>query len=333
MLILLLACAGAPIVPSDGARPHTGGDSAADSHGDSTRDSADSSRDSQPADSDTHGGDSGADSGGDTGGAPALLDGPCSRYAAAVSMGNVDDTALNELSGLAVSRQNPGILWTHEDSGGTPELYALDATGATVATLHVDGVENHDWEDIAIGPCDAGWCLAIGEIGTAEYDHAVLIVEEPLLTGDTDYTVTPEVRPFTYPDEAQDAEGLALLPDGTPIIVTKRSDATAGLYALASGATTLTWLADVPTGSPSQDLTARATAADLSTDGRTLLLRTYLHLYSVDVTDPTVPGAPASMSFALELQGEAVAWDPLQGGFWQVGEGTWPALFYTGCAP
>lgn len=337
MLILLIACAGAPIVATDDAPLHTGGDSRgdsrADSRGDSRVDSADSvresSRDSRSTDSDTQRG----DSGGDTGGGASLVTGPCARYASAVSMGTVDDSALNELSGLAVSRQNPGILWTHEDSGGAPELYALDATGATIATLHVDGVENHDWEDIAVGPCDAGWCLAIGEIGTADYDHAVLIVEEPLLTTDTDYHATPEVRPFDYPDEPQDAEGLALFPDGTPLIVTKRSDATAGLYALQSGATTLTWLADIATGTSGEDLTARATAADLSTDGATLLVRTYLHLYAVDVTVPTAPGTPDSMAFALELQGEAVAWDPLQGGFWQVGEGIWPKLYYTGCAP
>jgi hypothetical protein len=48
-----------------------------------------------------------------------------------------------------------------------------------------------------------------------------------------------------------------------------------------------------------------------------------------DIADLTVP--PTSLAFALELQGEAVAWDPIQGGFWQVAEGSGARLFYTGC--
>lgn len=282
---------------------------------------------------------SGADSpaGDDTADTDTFLEpstGPCAVYAPAVAMGAVGDLALDELSGLAVSRQNPGILWTHEDSGGAADLYALDVTGATVATLHVEGVENDDWEDLAIGPCDRGWCLVVGDIGTRGTDRAefaVLVVEEPLLDGTVELSAAPEVRRFTYPDVAQDAESLALLPDGTPLLVTKRQDATAGLYQLPVGNTQLEWIADVPTGAPEEDLTARATAADLSTDGATLLLRTYLHLYEIDLRDATAPGAPAAVPFALEVQGEAVAYDPIQGGFWQVSEGTGPTLWFTGC--
>ncbi len=329
-MFLLLACAGAP----DSQRPDSEG-SAIDSGetGDSgeTADSGETGDSGETADSDetADSGESG-DSGADTG-APAST-GPCASYLDAVSMGSVDDSALNELSGLAVSRQNPGILWTHEDSGGSPDLYALDFSGATVATIHLDGVTNHDWEDIAIGPCDAGWCIVVGEIGTASYDHSVLIVEEPLLgTAPVELTVTPRVQAFTYPGDSEDAESLALLPDGTPIIVSKRTDATAGIYTLAPDAEVLEWRADVATGASSEDLTARATAADLSTDGTALLLRTYLHLYTVDVSDLAAPADPESLKFALELQGEAVAWDPVQGGFWQVGEGTHPTLYYTGC--
>lgn len=330
-MFLLLACAGAPV-----SQPPAAEDSALDSE---TVESGDSSETADTADSgavdSSETADSGEtadsnDSGADTG-APAST-GPCARYLDAVSMGTVDDSALNELSGLAVSRQNPGILWTHEDSGGSPDLYALDYTGATVATIHLDGVTNHDWEDIAIGPCDAGWCIVVGEIGTASYDHSVLTVEEPLLgTAPVELTVTPRVQAFSYPGDPEDAEGLALLPDGTPMIVSKRTDATAGIYTLAPEASVLEWRADVATGASSEDLTARATAADLSTDGTALLLRTYLHLYTVDVSDLAAPADPVSLQFALELQGEAVAWDPAQGGFWQVGEGTHPTLYYTGC--
>lgn len=266
---------------------------------------------------------------------PEPVTGPCDTYADPVTTGMVADPALDELSGLAVSRLNPGILWTHEDSGGAADLYALDHSGATVATLHLLGVANEDWEDLAIGPCDAGWCITVGDIGTLGTDRAdfsVLVVPEPTLDGTPDWSETPTVRPFTWPDGPEDAESLALFPDGTPLIVSKRMDATAGLFSLPSGATVLTPLGEVATGTADEGLAASATAADLSTDGTVLLLRTYFHLYTVDVSDPEAPGEPAPLEFALELQGEAVAWDPVDGGFWQVAEGDTPLLYHTGCA-
>lgn len=269
----------------------------------------------------------------DTGDPP--IPGPCASWAEAVAVATVVDPELDELSGLAVSRQNPGILWTHEDSGGAADLYALDLTGATVATLHLDGVVNTDWEDLALTPCDAGWCLVVGDIGdlgTDRADFALLVVPEPLLDGTPAWTATPEIRPFTYPDTPEDAEGLAVFPDGTPLLVSKRMDATAGLYELPVGDTVLTWLADVPTGAADETLPAAATAADLSADGTTLLVRSYFHLAAFDLHDPHAPGPPVDVPFALELQGEAVAYDPLQGGFWQVAEGATPTLWYTGCA-
>ncbi|GDX80267.1 hypothetical protein LBMAG42_20780 [Deltaproteobacteria bacterium] len=331
MLLLLAACvaeSGSASPAGDTSRSHTG-DTASDpletasAPNDTAPDSSETAGDPDTGDHDS------ADTALDTGAAP--ITGPCAAYAPAIGFGPVQDPGLNELSGLAVSRQNPGILWTHEDSGGSPDLYALDSAGDTVATIHLEGVTNNDWEDLAIGPCGAGWCLVVGEIGTADWEHSVLVVEEPLLDGTAEYTLIPEVRPFTYPGDPEDAEGLALFPDGTPLIVTKRADATAGLFQLPAGASELEWLADIATGAAGEDLTARATAADLSTDSTTLLVRTYLHLYEVDVTNPRAPGTPVVTPFALELQGEAVAYDPIQGGFWQVGEGSNRSLFYTGC--
>jgi hypothetical protein len=332
VLLLLLACT-APSAdrsvprtfPTDSGSPDTAPhDPGPDTAPDTAR------PDSGP---DTARPDSGADTP-DTA-APAFS-GPCPTYGSAVAEGVVADAALDELSGLAVSRQNPGVLWTHEDSGGEAELYALDATGGTVATVHVNGVVNVDWEDLAIGACEAGWCLYIGDtgdLGAGRTDFTILVVAEPSLDGTPDWTATPEERPFTYPDGAEDAEGLALTPDGDPLVVTKRADATAGLYRLPPGADVLEHLADVSTGLATEDLTARATAADLWPDPPRLLLRTYLHLYELDVTDLTAPTARTDVPFALELQGEAVAYDPLQGGFWQVAEGSHPTLYWTGCAP
>jgi hypothetical protein len=250
-------------------------------------------------------------------------------------MGEVQDADLDELSGLAVSRLNPGVIWTHEDSAGAPELYALDAAGATVATLTLEGETNVDWEDIALGECGGTWCIYVGEtgdLGTDRSEFAVLAVEEPLLVGEPALAATPERRPFTYSGDAEDAEGLAVDASGVPLVITKRADATAGIYRLPPGATVVELVAELQTGAEGEDLTARATAADLWLAPPRLLVRTYLHLWEFGFEDPTAPTGPTAREFSLELQGESVAWDPIQGGYWTVSEGRNPTLHYVGCA-
>ena len=71
---------------------------------------------------------------------------------------------LREASGIAASRSVPGRLWTHNDSG-VPEIFALDAHGAATGRLRVSGVRVEEWEAIAAGPCPAGSCLFIADIG------------------------------------------------------------------------------------------------------------------------------------------------------------------------
>ncbi|HJW60574.1 MAG TPA: hypothetical protein VJ931_13170, partial [Actinomycetota bacterium] len=47
----------------------------------------------------------------------------------------LEDQRIYESSGLALSRRHRAVLWTHNDSGGGPALYAVGADGRTLATL------------------------------------------------------------------------------------------------------------------------------------------------------------------------------------------------------
>lgn len=314
------------------AARHAPDRAARDTGRDTANDTDSGGQDSAPPDT---AGDSGAPDSGDSGSTDTGEDWVvCDDYATATSTGRVADTSLEELSGLVVSRKNPGVLWAHEDSGNPAQLVALDTAGNTLATVDV-AAENVDWEDLAVAPCRDDWCLWIGDtgdLGAGREDFALLRVTEPDLSTWAGETLVPDVFPFRYPDTPQDAEGLALFADGTPLVVTKRSDATAGLYAFHEGESVLEHLSDVATGSPSEDLTARATAADLDPRGTRLLVRAYLHLREYDVTDPRAPVLLGERPFGIEVQGEAVAYDPITGGYRQVAEGSRPALFYVACA-
>ncbi len=344
-LLLALACQRSTHLPPDSATAdssHVTNDAdASDTSRDTSVDTSDTSVDTSQGDtSDTarDTSDSATDTSTDTG-APADPWTICESYARPTARGRVEDGALDEISGIAVSRQNAGVLWVHEDSGNPNVLTALDTSGRTLATLTLDGATNVDWEDLAIGPCvdtSDPWCIVVGDIGdngATGRRLALYTIVEPVLDGATDIVASPTRREVEYPDAPEDAEALALLPDGTPVLVSKRSDATAGIYTLEPGASVLTWQSDIATGAAWEGLSAMATAADLTPDGARLLVRSYLHLYEFDVRDLAAPVLRGERSAALEVQGEAVAYDPVDGGFWQVAEGSRATLFKADCAP
>ena len=57
--------------------------------------------------------------------------------------------------------RGPGTLWTHNDSGDAPRVFALDRRGRLLREVAVSGAEAVDWEDIAI----RGRTLYVGDIG------------------------------------------------------------------------------------------------------------------------------------------------------------------------
>ncbi len=67
----------------------------------------------------------------------------------------------NESSGLARNGEHQ-TLWTHNDSGGRPELFEIDYEGNLLSTLIVPNAQNTDWEDLAQSPDGT---LYIGDMG------------------------------------------------------------------------------------------------------------------------------------------------------------------------
>jgi hypothetical protein len=133
-----------------------------------------------------------------------------------------------EASGLAISRRNPGIIWSHNDSGHATELFALDAaTGALRGRVRVP-VRTRDWEAIAAGRCPAGHCLYIADIGDnglARRRVEIYRVPEPA-PGDAE-TSKPEAFSVAYADGRHNAEALFVVGDDL-FVVTR--DRTGGLY-------------------------------------------------------------------------------------------------------
>ena len=73
-------------------------------------------------------------------------------FAAAVEFGVVTTPEITEASGIVASRQNPGVLWTHNDSSFPGSIFALSTNGAYLGRYYIPSVFFGNFEDIAIGP-------------------------------------------------------------------------------------------------------------------------------------------------------------------------------------
>ena len=69
-----------------------------------------------------------------------------------VDSGLIEYTPINEASGIAESRKNPDVLWTHNDSGDSPRVFAFNRHGKHLGVYTIAGINNRDWEDMAVGP-------------------------------------------------------------------------------------------------------------------------------------------------------------------------------------
>ncbi len=262
---------------------------------------------------------------------------PCTLATAPVPIAG----PLAESSGVVVSRTHPGVFWTHNDSGDEAVLYAVDAGGRLLGRVPVTGARNQDWEDIAVGPCPAGSCLYVGDIGdNMERRPRVFLYRVPEPAPGDSATAPADRYTLVYPAGARDAEALFVLPDASVHIVTKGRSGPVEVYRAALPATPedpvpLELVQALTDGPPS--IPRRVTGADASPDGTIVAIRTLEIVQFFDVVSgspgagpsgvgadsagPPTPGAPVRL---VPREGGVVNLRPLgapQGEGVGVGEG------------
>lgn len=265
--------------------------------------------------------------------------------------GNLDGSDLVEASGLVASRVHRGVLWSHNDSGDTPRVFAIrlpdrggDRPGpgadpvTEVLAFPLAGIQVSDCEDIAIGPFagidgDALFLADTGNNGGGRTVLSLYVFPEPAVL---DGAAISDIRRIdvSYPDGTHDCESLFVDPwTGDVLFVVKEYALdTTRIYRLpAPTAETPA----VPTMPALLDLVAEfpfatATAADMSPDGLLLAIRGYfdgrLFRRSPGQTIPELLATPPCVLPAFleepynEAQGEALAFDVSGTGFYTVSE-------------
>jgi hypothetical protein len=239
--------------------------------------------------------------------------------------GTFQSSQVTESSGVAVSRQHPGVLWTHNDSGDGPMLYATDLAGRDLGRYLVPGARNEDWEDLALAPCPRapGDCLYLADTGDnteRRRSVALYIVREPPArprpaAPEEPARLTPpaQVLHVRYPDRAHDVEAMWVEPDGSVVLVTKGTSGPIIRYRLPAAALALdsaiAGIVDTLPIVPQRALGRLVTGAAIAPDGGEVVIRTYTELYFFRRGEggKLLPEGPACWLGTLEPQGEAVA--------------------------
>jgi hypothetical protein len=223
---------------------------------------------------------------------------------------------VRESSGLAASQRHPGIFWTHGDSGGEPEIYAVRADGSLAGTVRVTGATNTDWEDIARGPCPGGGdCLYVADTGDNRRKRKVVTIWRVPEPGPSAAATAPATRlDATYPEGPRDTEALFVLPDGAAYVISKGDKVPIDLFrwpaASSSGVSgVMERIREVaPRPEQSGD---RVTGASASPDGKWVAVRSLGSLMIFRTADLLRPGGgpytTADLATLGEPQGEGVS--------------------------
>jgi hypothetical protein len=252
-------------------------------------------------------------------------------FAEGKKLGALKNKKLNEVSGLAASIVNPGLLWTLNDSGNEPEVYLIDAETNIKRTYVLEGVSNRDWEEITLGPGPkpGKTYLYVGDIGDNLAAHKYKYIyrfEEPLYNADAGkgkIEITNfDTIVFSLSDEERDTEAFVVDPLTRDIYIISKWSRPVDLYQLKT--------------TPAQHDTAIAqhigtlpisivVAADFSRDGSELLIKTINDVFywkrPADMTVSAMLQEPGrSLPYSREPQGESVAWSATGDGYYTLSE-------------
>lgn len=278
-------------------------------------------------------------------GTDAGATGPGIPYGKGRLVCHLADRSIDESSGLAASRRQAGVFWTHDDSGAGPDVHAFDLGGRNLGVWRLRGAVNRDWEDMASYTLDGNHWLLLADVG----DNArrckssrLYFALEPTVDPNRPAKARPGGRPappargkvemtvdFFYDNGCQDCEAVAVDPNTRTIIL------------IAKRGKRVVYQMPLPDRTPKAPLTARTigtlslgwvSAMDISPDGRRALVATYGHL----VEYARSPGESWQAAFARKgrvipapgrKQGEAACYDREGGTIYLTSEGTPCPLF------
>jgi hypothetical protein len=267
-------------------------------------------------------------------------------YDAQQDLGELENRDMNEISGIVTGRLNPHIIWSHNDSGDDSRIFATRKNGDFLGTIILEGADNRDWEDIAIGPgpIEGDNYIYVAEIGDNNARYPIKRIyrfSEPSVqsfSGDDNTLVLSEdefdVITFVYPEDIKtDAETLLVDPLTKNIFIVTKREYPVTVYKLAFPQNTNDTLVASKYGNIPFML---AVGGDFSPDGSKLLIKTYEVIYLWERDGNESPAdmwmrEPVQVPYEREPQGEAIGFNADGTGFYTISEkrnGVEPVVYF-----
>jgi hypothetical protein len=244
-------------------------------------------------------------------------------------LSEVKSKKLKEVSGIASSVTNAGMLWALNDSGNEPEIYLIDKDLNIVYTCRLAGIKNRDWEDISVGPgpdADQSY-IYIGDIGDNEsvypYKYIYRLPEPSVASGHRDTTVAAVDRiVFKLADAIKDTESLMIDHKTKDLYVVSKREDPVYVYTLKYPYSTT----DTLTASTTVSLPyASIVSADYQSRSGDVLMKNYDHIFYWENSKgedlmTLLQKRPVEVPYEPEPQGESIAWATDGSGFYTISE-------------
>ena len=258
-----------------------------------------------------------------------------------IDLGEIENDEILEASGIASSRFNQNILWTHNDSGDENRIFAMDINGNHIGEFFLNDTENRDWEDIAIGPgpMEGVDYIFIGDIGDNRSENDVKRLyrfAEPQVSMENQSSVinidSIESISFQYEDGNRDAETLIVDPlTKDIIIISKREESAVHIYLLPFPHDTENVLTAqlIMTKDFYPNINFNTSqwivAGDISKDGSEILIKSYTDVFyfsreSNQSIFDVLNTSGVKLPYVTEPQGEAICWDRMTSGYFTLSE-------------
>lgn len=245
---------------------------------------------------------------------------------------------IDEASGLVTAENG---IWVHNDSGDSPTLYHVGFDGSYLGQANIGSAYARDWEEMTTFVREGKTYFLIGDIGDNKSrkeftTYYVIAAPEKAQDVEVLYSFTAK-----YSVGPQDAEAMFVDPNTEELIVltkgrdgsfywlkaplpTEKSDIVLELFHQEK------W-SDVPPKGKRQQAKF-ITAADMSPDGRWIVIRNYLmarmwyHPEGQELS-VTIQQMSCRIPLPLQEQGETIAFSTDGKSLWTLSEGTNQPLY------
>jgi len=137
---------------------------------------------------------------------------PLCPIATPVETGRIQDSELVEASGLVASHRFPGIYYSIQDSLNPDKVYAMKYNGEAIGKFDLEGIDQHDWEDITMLEYNGVDYIYVGDIGNNYDGHCRGINYEDMA-----------IYRFPEPELSSYKNGVATIPANEITIITLKN--------------------------------------------------------------------------------------------------------------